>query len=200
MMKVILFFALVGCATCAPKYVFELLKKALTAEEIQTVLNDRAEQWPTYASIPQTNFKCSDKKQAGFYADQETQCQVFHRCTLDGVQKDFLCSNRTVFNQITLTCDDFWNVECEKSKEFEDFANSRLYTNLPLFDSPPADWILDNSGAVQGQANGQPLPVSGKPANKPNGGKPPAVPLNPAGKSLETDGSAASADASMSVD
>ena len=43
----------------------------------------------------------------------------------------------------------------KRSHDVEDYANSRLYTDLPLFDTPPADYIspsqlvqLQNSGVV----------------------------------------------------
>ena len=73
--------------------------------------------WPTYNSIPQTNFDCASKKQPGFYADVETRCQVFRRCDINGNMTSFLCTNMTVFNQITLTCDYWYNVDCQKYSE-----------------------------------------------------------------------------------
>ena len=51
-----------------------------------------------------------------------------------------------------------------RSIELEDFANSRLYTNLPLFDTPPADYIapyqkiVAGSGAMQTQSQTQQAP------------------------------------------
>ena len=32
--------------------------------------------YPTYAEIPKTNFKCSDQTLPGYYGDVEAQCQV----------------------------------------------------------------------------------------------------------------------------
>lgn len=194
MMKSIVLLALVGCALAqnqkqdkfAGKYVFDLLKPPLSYSEVQTIMASReANQYPTYNTIPQTSFECSAKAQPGFYADVDTQCQVFHRCEQSGNRTDYLCPNTTVFNQITLICDSFYNVDCSRSIELEDFANSRLYTNLPLFDTPPADYIapyqqiVANSGSVQTR----PVPVVTPPkrvvasgsASSRGGGRSPAV-------------------------
>ena len=61
---------------------------------------------------PQTSFSCASKAQPGFYADTEAQCQVFHRCDQSLNQTDYICVNTTVFNQITLVCDAWYNVDC----------------------------------------------------------------------------------------
>jgi len=155
MMKMLAILALVGtvCAQTAfqgradlsrfqGKYVYDLLKPALNSAEVQAIEASRgANAYPTYNSIPQTRFNCNSKAGPGFYADPEAQCQVFHRCDPNGNQTDYLCVNITVFNQITLICDKWYNVDCGRSLELENFANSRLYTNQPLFDTPPAGYI-----------------------------------------------------------
>lgn len=44
--------------------------------------------WPTYSlqNMPKTQFTCRDKILGGYYADPETQCQMFHVCVkLPGV-------------------------------------------------------------------------------------------------------------------
>jgi len=44
--------------------------------------------WPTYSlqNMPKTQFTCHDKILGGYYADPETQCQMFHVCVkLPGV-------------------------------------------------------------------------------------------------------------------
>lgn len=145
------------------KFVWDLLKTPLTADEVQTIMSSRdANSYPQYNLIPKTAFDCAQKAQAGFYADADTQCQVFHRCDLQGNQTSYLCVNSTVFNQITLVCDSWFNVDCGRSLDYENFANSRLYTNQPLFDTPPADYIspgqlvmLQNQGVVA-QSSKQP--------------------------------------------
>ena len=72
--------------------------------------------WPTYRfnAIPETKFDCATKKQPGYYADVDTRCQVIRRCDINGNRTSYLCTNTSVFNQITLTCDYWYNVDCEK--------------------------------------------------------------------------------------
>jgi len=164
MMKVLALFVLVGCAAAQfqgrsdlnqfqGKFVWDLLKPALTSAEALTIENSRdANAYPTYNTIPDTKFDCSSKAGPGFYADTEAGCQVFHRCDLAGNVTDYLCVNSTIFNQITLICDKWYNVDCGRSIELENFANSRLYTDKPLFDSPPAGYIAP-SQQIAGTVN-----------------------------------------------
>ena len=119
-MKFLVLLALVGFAAAQQQsnnnnrfqgqYVFDLLKPALTAGEVETLLASRDATYPTYSEIPQTSFQC--RPQPGFYADVEAQCQVFHRCDINGNQTSYMCVNSTVFNQITLICDAWYNVDC----------------------------------------------------------------------------------------
>ncbi|XP_055341369.1 uncharacterized protein LOC129590258 [Paramacrobiotus metropolitanus] len=85
--------------------------------------------YPAYSNIPGNPFfNCATSvHQPGFYADTTTRCQVFRRCDPDGNLFSYLCPNTTVFNQITLTCDYFFNVDCAKSPDYYDYSNSRLY-------------------------------------------------------------------------
>ncbi|XP_037791622.1 extensin-like, partial [Penaeus monodon] len=74
--------------------------------------------WP----IPQTAFTCVGKV-AGFYADVETRCQVFHVCNIDGSGIKFLCPNGTIFNQEHFTCE-WWNqVSCGDAESFFNLNN-----------------------------------------------------------------------------
>jgi len=146
------------------KFVWDLLKVPLTPPEVAALQNLRgAAAYPTYSydNLPRTSFSCASKAQPGFYADVDAQCQVWHRCDQSGNQTDFICVNSTLFNQITLVCDSWYNVDCGQALDVENFANSRLYTNLPLFDTPPADYVapsqlilLQNQGVSQ-QVQGQ---------------------------------------------
>lgn len=193
MMKFIVILALVGCAAAANKnagkIVFDLLKTPLSNAEVAILLASRAtDQYPTYDTIPQTGFNCASKAQPGFYADVETKCQVFHRCEQSGNQTAYLCANTTVFNQITLICDAWYNVDCANSVDVEDFANSRLYTNLPLFDNPPADYLAPSqiaaqaaAGTVQVQAKAV-APVAVKQPAKPAAKPAAKVPAKAAGR------------------
>ncbi|XP_055354784.1 U-scoloptoxin(01)-Er1a-like [Paramacrobiotus metropolitanus] len=163
-MKVIFLLCFVGVALAQKQYVWDLLKPALNAAEVQAILANRdAGQFPMYATIPETRFSCTSKKQAGFYADPEAQCQVFHRCDINGNQTSYLCLNSTLFNQVTLVCDYFFNVDCQRFTSYEDFANSRLYTDQPLFDTPPNDYVPPGVGAAQIVASGSAVAGSGAP-------------------------------------
>ncbi|OQV19920.1 hypothetical protein BV898_06187 [Hypsibius exemplaris] len=171
-MKFLIVLALIGCVAAqkqnkfAGKFVYDLLKNPLSAAEAAVLLTNREVSYPTLNAIPKTSFDCSSKAQPGFYADVETQCQVFHRCEQSGNQTAYLCSNTTVFNQITLVCDLWYNVDCGRSLEVEDFANSRLYTNLPLFDSPPADYVAPSQLAAAVQLSSGAIPIAAAPKAK----------------------------------
>ncbi|XP_037505158.2 U-scoloptoxin(01)-Cw1a isoform X4 [Rhipicephalus sanguineus] len=79
-----------------------------------------------------SNFQCT---RDGYYADVETNCQVFHVCR--GVTKEdgnveyehhaFACGNQTVFNQASFTCafiDEA--IPCSNAKDFF-YLNERLF-------------------------------------------------------------------------
>ncbi|OWA52640.1 hypothetical protein BV898_17087 [Hypsibius exemplaris] len=83
-------------------------------------------------------FSCDNVHQAGFYADQDFGCQVFRRCDRFHGLTSYLCGEQTLFNQITLVCDYYYNVDCSRSSQFVDYSNTRLYHNdWPLFDDAP---------------------------------------------------------------
>ncbi|XP_059475092.1 uncharacterized protein LOC132196445 [Neocloeon triangulifer] len=82
--------------------------------------------YPTYRTIPPTAFDCRTQRYKGFFADPETQCQVWHYCDLNGGQASFLCPNGTIFNQVLLTCDWWFNVKCNSSLQAY-VLNERLY-------------------------------------------------------------------------
>ncbi|GAV04775.1 hypothetical protein RvY_15001 [Ramazzottius varieornatus] len=104
-------------------------KSPLQTDEIQQIYANAqpGQDFPILSEIPPTTIDCASFKQAGFYADEAGQCQVFHRCDVNGVLTSYLCPNMSLFNQITLVCDWFWNVDCAQSKQFQDYSNSRLY-------------------------------------------------------------------------
>lgn len=81
--------------------------------------------FPALTRIPLTKFSCNGQPfEPGFYADEETGCQVFHLC-FDGRKESFLCGIGTVFNQATLNCDYWHSVECSKSSQYYS-SNSEL--------------------------------------------------------------------------
>lgn len=73
----------------------------------------------------------------GYYADLETNCQVFRVCTVGSTYgfQSFLCPNGTLFNQAVFVCDWWMNVDCQNSQQFfnnnnEKFENLRLGPQL----------------------------------------------------------------------
>ncbi|GAU88079.1 hypothetical protein RvY_00840 [Ramazzottius varieornatus] len=105
-------------------------KDALFADQIQELLMNvvPGQDFPLLSEVPDTAVDCSRFKQPGFYADTEQgRCQVFHRCDINGHLTGYLCPNMTLFNQITLVCDWFYNVDCSQARQFYDYSNSRLY-------------------------------------------------------------------------
>ena len=77
--------------------------------------------YPIYAETPETSFICDDKVSGGYYADPETECQVFHICVDQGragnAKYSFLCPNGTIFNQEVTVCDWWFNVDCSLAEE-----------------------------------------------------------------------------------
>ncbi|XP_051162022.1 putative uncharacterized protein DDB_G0282133 isoform X2 [Leptopilina boulardi] len=71
--------------------------------------------FPVLTTIPTTSFTCRGVK-GGYYADLETNCQVFHICD-NGRKISFLCPNGTIFQQSQLICDWWFKVDCSRSTE-----------------------------------------------------------------------------------
>lgn len=66
--------------------------------------------------------------------------QVWHYCDLNGGQASFLCPNGTIFSQIALTCDWWYNVKCSSTAQ-QYVLNERLYKYiLPLSPKFPEDY------------------------------------------------------------
>ncbi|XP_076287454.1 uncharacterized protein LOC143212511 [Lasioglossum baleicum] len=96
--------------------------------------------YPAYSSIPLTNFSCKEQRYKGFFGDPETGCQVWHYCDLNGGKSSFLCPNGTVFSQVALTCDWWFNVKCETTTQLY-VLNERLYKYiLPVMPKFPEDF------------------------------------------------------------
>ncbi|CAG7824347.1 unnamed protein product, partial [Allacma fusca] len=60
-----------------------------------------------YDNLPETRFTCEGKLQGRYYADSETDCQMFHVCVRMSKKEihdyRFLCPNGTVFDQVIIT-------------------------------------------------------------------------------------------------
>ncbi|XP_037923077.1 mucin-5AC isoform X1 [Hermetia illucens] len=85
-------------------------------EVYQGVVGRAGIDFPIHAHIPQTSFSCRQYGN-GYFADLETDCQVFHICD-DGRKISFLCPNGTIFQQPELICDWWFKVNCGKSPNF----------------------------------------------------------------------------------
>uniref|UniRef100_A0A182R5S7 Chitin-binding type-2 domain-containing protein n=1 Tax=Anopheles funestus TaxID=62324 RepID=A0A182R5S7_ANOFN len=62
-----------------------------------------------------TSFSCSGRA-AGYYADVETGCQIYHMCDGLGRQFSYACPNTTLFQQRMLICDHWYMVNCSKAE------------------------------------------------------------------------------------
>ncbi|KAG8195819.1 hypothetical protein JTE90_008518 [Oedothorax gibbosus] len=74
------------------------------------------EDYPMYNSVPETSFRCENG--VGFFGDVEAKCQVFHICQEDGRHDSFLCPVGTIFNQMQLVCDWWFNFKCEDTPDY----------------------------------------------------------------------------------
>ncbi|XP_054747055.1 mucin-5AC [Anastrepha obliqua] len=70
-----------------------------------------------------TSFSCSGRP-AGYYADVETGCQVYHMCDGLGRQFSYSCPNTTLFQQRMLICDHWYMVNCSRAES--DYAANLL--------------------------------------------------------------------------
>ncbi|XP_058055824.1 uncharacterized protein KIAA1522 [Anopheles bellator] len=62
-----------------------------------------------------TSFSCVGRA-AGYYADVETGCQIYHMCDGLGRQFSYACPNTTLFQQRMLICDHWYMVNCSKAE------------------------------------------------------------------------------------
>lgn len=118
--------------------------------------------------MPETSFSCRNKIVGSYYADPETDCQVFHVCvSVAGTVQDykFLCPNDTAFDQESQTCADWYDVDCEAATLYYASDNFDLYRigsglesvhydNLRT-DAEPQDHLQrsETSDAVRSSAN-----------------------------------------------
>ncbi|XP_071547078.1 U-scoloptoxin(01)-Cw1a-like [Panulirus ornatus] len=82
-----------------------------------------------------TLFSCADRPY-GYYADMENDCQFFHLCypladetgnVFETAHFSFMCGNKTVFNQESLTCtfpEEAY--PCQESSFIYDISNSQF--------------------------------------------------------------------------
>ncbi|KAG7197118.1 hypothetical protein KM043_007209 [Ampulex compressa] len=101
---------------------------------------------PRYSQqyMPETSFSCRNKIVGSYYADPETDCQVFHVCvSVAGSVQDykFLCPNDTAFDQESQTCADWYDVDCEAATLYYASDNFDLYRIGSGLESPHYDSI-----------------------------------------------------------
>ncbi|KAK6641407.1 hypothetical protein RUM44_013118 [Polyplax serrata] len=98
----------------------------------QGVMGRPGVDFPTFSTIPVTSFSCRGVKKSGYYADLDTDCQVFHVC--DRNRKiSFLCPNGTIFRQSHLICDWWFRVDCGKSVELYDESAEQLAADQKVY-------------------------------------------------------------------
>nr|ATU82869.1 secreted Chitin-binding peritrophin-like protein [Pristhesancus plagipennis] len=91
--------------------------------------------------IPLTSFSCQDRP-IGYYADVETNCQVYHMCGEGGRQYSYTCPNTTLFHQRMLICAHWYQVNCNRS--MADYSANLL---IGQRDKPfVEDYIASNLG------------------------------------------------------
>ena len=86
----------------------------------------------------QSTFTCEN---AGYYADLDNNCEVFHICDVsinpegerEVRQYSFACGNKTIFNQLTLTCalpDE--SIPCSAAPQFYRMNEKLGVENIPF--------------------------------------------------------------------
>jgi len=154
LLKTLLLAAVISAQTAdKPKFVFDyyINSPALDSEAVIDLMVDATPgiTFPLNHEVPKTSFDCAKVDGPGYYTDPEgpSFCQAFYRCDISGNQTGFLCPNSTLFNQITLACDYYFNVDCGNVTSFYNYGNSRLYQGeRPLFDTPPKGYVSSLSG------------------------------------------------------
>ena len=102
---------------------------------------------------------------AGYYADPEAECQVFHICTAgangaDGAlsKYSFLCPNGTIFNQNYFICDWWFNFDCAEAADLyslnDDIAAERDAASGALDSYGAATESRASYGAPEEEAQG----------------------------------------------
>ncbi|KAL4717258.1 hypothetical protein ACJJTC_017145 [Scirpophaga incertulas] len=98
----------------------------LDVVEHQGVIGRAGVDFPAFPNIPNTGFNCKNVP-TGYYADLETDCQVFHIC--DTSRKiSFLCPNGTIFSQSHLICDWWFKVDCASAPALYE-SSAEYYSN-----------------------------------------------------------------------
>ncbi|KAF2368681.1 Chitin binding domain [Trinorchestia longiramus] len=87
--------------------------------------------YPNLVSVPRTDFHCGNYRSGEYFADVDTNCQVFHVC-FGGRQASFVCPVGTAFSQQLLVCDWWHKVQCGDNRSKRD-----LLTYVPFKEARP---------------------------------------------------------------
>ncbi|OQV19723.1 hypothetical protein BV898_06262 [Hypsibius exemplaris] len=156
------------------KFVYDLLKKPFEFVGDRHFLASKDAVYPRTASKTshEPAFHATPKPKRDSTPTQKRMCQVFHRCDLNLNQThQYLCEHDGLQSDHA-GCDNWYNVDCGKSIDYENFGNSRLYTNLPLFDtprrttSPPTSWSSSKIRASPSRRR-SPSPAANEPKMSP---------------------------------
>ncbi|RWS29276.1 hypothetical protein B4U80_00535 [Leptotrombidium deliense] len=93
------------------------------------IRGEPGQDYPIFAEVPSTAFKCSEHEWPGYYADVEARCQVFHICQMDGRADAFLCPNGTIFSQQHFVCVWWHDFDCSTAESLYQL-NSNLFQTV----------------------------------------------------------------------
>ncbi|GAB0092297.1 uncharacterized protein DMENIID0001_072870 [Sergentomyia squamirostris] len=102
------FFAFCGCLCALAATIFGQTFKG-------TPINNNQGPVGAHRVIPRTDFSCRGRP-AGYYADIETGCEIYHMCDGLGRQFSYACPNTTLFQQRMLICDHWYMVNCSRAE------------------------------------------------------------------------------------
>ncbi|CAH1953396.1 unnamed protein product [Acanthoscelides obtectus] len=126
--------------------------------------------FPILSYIPRTSFSCKGIG-SGYYADLETDCQVFHICE-EEKKISFLCPNGTIFQQSELICEWWFKVNCTDAPQLYEDSAEQLREDLLRRKSARrvspdgserfhgAVMRTEESSSVSAKQNGRILPTS----------------------------------------
>merc|ERR1740131_192642 len=127
----------------------------------ETIPGVPGDDYPIFSEVPESSFTCDGQVDGGYYADPETDCQVFHICSNDGngglTKYSFLCPNGTLFNQQYFVCDWWFNVDCSLAEQFyslNDEVAAEREANSPAGESYQDEGQGGRGGGQQGGRQG----------------------------------------------
>ena len=107
---------------------YQAFKGSVPVEEKEPIDSDQ--DFPQYSDLPPTEFRCSDQKHSGYYADVSAGCQMFHVC-YESQQWSFLCPNGTIFSQEDRVCVWWSDFDCSRSPSLYEL-NSNFFDAASL--------------------------------------------------------------------